>query len=120
MTEVLEKPTPTEAEQRLIVPGQRAGRYLCFFGTHVLTGTVMEVLGRNVALAKGGGGVQLSSSLREVASRERYLAFETAGRRYDIGAKYGLLTAQLALALAGRDREEVLSGLVEMLAQRSR
>jgi UTP--glucose-1-phosphate uridylyltransferase len=120
VTEVLEKPTPTEAEQRLIVPGQRAGRYLCFFGMHVLTGTVMEVLGRNVALAKGGGGVHLSSSLREVASRERYLAFETAGRRYDIGAKYGLLTAQLALALAGRDREEVLSGLVEMLAQRSR
>ena len=34
---VLEKPTPTEAEQRLIVPGLRAGHYLCFFGVHVLT-----------------------------------------------------------------------------------
>lgn len=120
VTEVLEKPTPTEAEQRLIVPGQRAGRYLCFFGMHVLTGTVMEILGRHVAASQGRGGVHLSSSLRELASRERYLAFEAAGRRYDIGAKYGLLTAQLALALAGRDREEVLSGLVEMLAQRSR
>jgi len=31
ITEVLEKPTPTEAEQRLIVPGLRAGHYLCFF-----------------------------------------------------------------------------------------
>ena len=120
VTEVLEKPTPTEAEQRLIVPGQRAGRYLCFFGMHVLTGTVMEILERDVHALGRSGGVHLSSSLRELASRERYLAFETAGRRYDIGAKYGLLTAQLALALAGRDREEVLSGLVEMLAQRSR
>ena len=31
IVEVLEKPTPTEAEQRLIVPGLRAGHYLCFF-----------------------------------------------------------------------------------------
>ena len=28
---VIEKPTPTEAEQKLIVPGLRAGNYLCFF-----------------------------------------------------------------------------------------
>ena len=26
---VIEKPTPTEAEQRLMVPGIRAGYYLC-------------------------------------------------------------------------------------------
>ncbi len=37
VSEVVEKPTPTEAEQRLIVPGLRAGHYLCFFGMHVLT-----------------------------------------------------------------------------------
>jgi len=29
-----------------------------------------------------------------------------------------LLTAQLALALDGQDRDEVLSGLVELLARR--
>ena len=31
---------------------------------------------------------------------------------------YGLLTAQLALALSGRDRDEVLTGLTELLADR--
>lgn len=36
---VLEKPTPTEAEQQITVPGLRAGYYLCFFGMHVLTPT---------------------------------------------------------------------------------
>jgi len=41
------------------------------------------------------------------------------GHRYDIGLKYGLLAAQLALALDGQDREEVLSGLVELLARRA-
>ena len=41
---VVEKPTPTEAEQSLLVPGLRAGHYLCFFGIHVLTPAVMDIL----------------------------------------------------------------------------
>ena len=56
--------------------------------------------------------------MAKLAARERYLASELQGRRYDIGVKYGLLTAQLALALDGQDRDEVLSGLVELLAAR--
>jgi UTP-glucose-1-phosphate uridylyltransferase len=48
------------------------------------------------------------------------LAAELCARRYDIGAQYGLLTAQLALALAGRDRDEVLTTIVELLASRKK
>jgi UTP--glucose-1-phosphate uridylyltransferase len=118
VSQVLEKPTPTEAEQRLIVPGLRAGHYLCFFGMHVLTPAVMDLLGEEVERGKAGG-VQLSSALGRLAGRERYLACELQGRRYDIGVKYGLLTAQLALALDGQDRDEVLTGLVELLARRT-
>jgi UTP--glucose-1-phosphate uridylyltransferase len=113
---VLEKPTPTEAEQKLIVPGLRAGHYLCFFGMHVLTPAIMELLNEDVAAAGAAGVTALSPALARLAQRERYLAAELQGRRYDIGAPYGLLTAQLALALAGKDRDEVLSGLVELLA----
>jgi UTP--glucose-1-phosphate uridylyltransferase len=120
VTDVAEKPTPTEAEQRLLVPGLRAGHYLCFFGLHVLTPTVMDRLGELVAQASSNGPVHLSAVLSQLARRERYLAFETAGRRYDLGGKYGLLAAQLALALAGSDRDEVLSQIVELLAQRNR
>lgn len=115
--EVLEKPTPTEAEQRLVVPGLRTGRYLCFFGMHVLTPGVMGRLARRIDA--GEVGVHLSDVLQETAAAERYLACELAGRRHDIGARYGLLSAQLGLALAGQDREEVLGSLVELLAQRS-
>ncbi len=118
VSEVIEKPTPTEAEQRLIVPGLRAGHYLCFFGMHVLTPAVMDLLGEEVARA-GGRGVHLTTALAKLARRERYLACELEGHRYDIGVKYGLLTAQLALALDGQDRDEVLSGLVELLARRT-
>jgi UTP--glucose-1-phosphate uridylyltransferase len=115
---VIEKPTPTEAEQRLIVPGLRAGHYLCFFGMHVLTPTVMEILGRQVEAAGKRSGVTLSVALAELAKREQYLALEKQDWRYDVGVKYGLLTAQMALALSGQDRDEVLSRLLELLALR--
>ncbi len=119
ISEIIEKPTPTEAEQRLIVPGLRAGHYLCFFGMHVLTPTVLELLGEDIAREQNHGAIHLTPALARLTARERYLAAELQGRRYDMGLKYGLLTAQLALALHGRDRDEVLSGMVEMLAHRS-
>lgn len=115
---VLEKPTPTEAELRLIVPGLRAGHYLCFFGMHVLTPTVMEILAQQVAEAGDRGGVTLSDALAALAAREKYMALEEQARRYDVGVKYGLFTAQLALILNGQDREEVLARMVDLFAQR--
>ena len=113
---VIEKPTPTEAEQRLMAPGIRAGYYLCFFGVHVLTPAVMDLLGRMLEAANGP--ITLSAALAELARHEQYLALEEDGRRYDLGARYGLLTAQLALALSGQDRVQVLSQLLELLADR--
>ncbi len=115
---VIEKPTPTEAEQSLIIPGLRAGYYLCFLGMHVLTPAVMDILKEIEDQAGTEGNVQLSPALHRLAGRERYLAFEDQGRRYDLGGKYGLLFAQLALALDGAEREEILSQLVELLATR--
>lgn len=114
---VIEKPTPTEAEQRLLIPGIRTGHYLCFFGIHVLTPAVMDILDRRLA-ESSGTPVTLVDALAELASQEQYLAVEDQGRRYDLGAPYGLLIAQLALALNGRDRSEVLSQMIELLADR--
>jgi UTP--glucose-1-phosphate uridylyltransferase len=116
--EVLEKPTPTEAEQRLIVPGLRQGHYLCFFGMHVLTPAVMGLLEEQLSRARDGQNIQLSAALAVLAKKERYLAHEVHGVRYNIGVKYGLLVAQLALALDGNDRDEILAQLVELLANR--
>lgn len=118
--QVVEKPTPTEAEQTLLVPGLRAGYYLCFFGMHVLTPAVMDLLGGSLARIKPGERLALSPALAELARKERYLALEVQGSRYNIGVKYGLLTGQLALALDGNDREEILAQLVELLATREK
>lgn len=114
---VLEKPTPTQAEEHLIVAGLRAGHYLCFFGMHVLTAGVMDMLERETQ--GGEGRISLSPVLDTLAKREQYLALEENCRRYDVGVRYGLLTAQMALSLAGRDRQLVLAQLLELLAVRA-
>ncbi len=118
---VIEKPTPTVAEQRIMVPGLRSGHYLCFFGMHVLTPTIMAILEEQIHTARNAeerGGFTLADALAELLQRERYLALLQTDLRYDVGIKYGLLSAQLALALNGEDREDVLAMLVELLAQR--
>ncbi len=114
---VREKPTPTEAEQHLIVPGLRSGQYLCFYGMHVLTPAIFEILSGMMGDASKGR-VSLSAALAVLAEREQYLAMIQTGQRFDVGVKYGLFNAQLALALSGQDRENVLTQLVNVLAAR--
>jgi UTP--glucose-1-phosphate uridylyltransferase len=115
---VIEKPTPTVAEQRLIVPGLRAGHYLCFFGMHVLMPAIFDILEEQIGAGGRQNDVTLADALSELARREQYLALEMHDRRYDIGVRYGLMTAQLALALSGQDRDLVLTQLLELLAGR--
>lgn len=116
VSKVIEKPTPTLAEQELIVAGLRSGYYLCLFGMHVLTPGVMNLLEDALNGAGPTESIQLSPSLSALAQRERYLALEAEGTRYNVGEKYGLLVAQLALALTGDDRDKILTELVELLA----
>ena len=111
---VVEKPTPTRAEQDLIVAGLRSSHYLCLSGMHVLTPGVMEVLGQQIDATEGA--VQLSDALHASAQREQYLALRVHASRYNIGVKYGFLKGQLALALSGKDRDDILTQLLELVA----
>jgi UTP--glucose-1-phosphate uridylyltransferase len=117
VSRVIEKPTPTVAEQKLIVAGQRAGYYLCMFGMHVLPATIFDLLQADVAELKPGRTANLSHALDRLAQAQRYLAAELHGVRYNIGEKYGLLVAQLAIALSGDDRDHVLTELLELVAK---
>lgn len=112
---VIEKPTPTVAEQQCVVPGLRSAHYLCFFGMHVLTPVVFSLLLEDAA-AQPGGKIGLSPALARLPGREKYLAAELAGRRADLEAQFGLLRAQIALALNGSARDVVLALLAEELA----
>ena len=117
---VIEKPTPTEAEERLLVPGLRAGSYLCFFGMHVLTPSLMEILDDELKDRPDAHLETISHALQNLAQKEKYLALQMNDDRYNVGTKYGLLNAQLALALNGKDRDEVIAMLMEMLLLRER
>lgn len=114
VSRIIEKPTPTVAEQELIVPGLRSGNYLCFFGMHVLTHAVMDHLDQS--FAQDGKSLALTPSLDAVAGAERYLACEIEGLRFNIEEPYGLLRAQLGMALAGESRDEVMGTMIELIA----
>ncbi|MGJ8695609.1 MAG: sugar phosphate nucleotidyltransferase [Verrucomicrobiaceae bacterium] len=111
---VIEKPTPTVAEQKLIIPGLRAGRYLCFFGMHVMTRAVLAELEKTEF--DSSGKIPLTPILSDIAKAERYLALEIKGRRFNIGEGYGLLRANLGMALAGPDRDEVMGSIIELIS----
>ncbi|RNI30579.1 UTP--glucose-1-phosphate uridylyltransferase [Rufibacter latericius] len=112
---IIEKPSLSTAELELQTPGLRAGYYLCFFGMHVLTPSVFNIL--QTQLESGSQNVQLTPALQEIASSEKYLALEVKGNRYDLSKKQGLLQAQIALGLAGQAHDETLTSMVELLAE---
>jgi len=112
---ILEKPSLSTAELELQTPGLRVGYYLCFFGMHVFTPAIFELLEKQISL--DGNNIPLTPSLQELAETEQYLALEVKGSRYDLSRKHGLLQAQIALGLAGEAHNETLTTLVELLAE---
>jgi UTP--glucose-1-phosphate uridylyltransferase len=112
--QVIEKPTPTQAEQELTIAGFRSGTYLCFFGMHVLMPSIFPRL--EEVISKSNGPVPLTLGLQAALRRERYLGYEIDGYRYNLGVKYGLLQCQLALGLSGVDRDRILTQLIDLLS----
>ena len=100
------------------VPGLRAGHYLCYFGMHVLTPSIFALLDDAIGRHDGETGqTQLTPALDALARGETYLALEAKGTRHNLGVKYGFLETQLALALAGVDRPQVLAELLEAVVR---
>lgn len=113
---IMEKPTPTLAEQDLIIAGLRHGHYLCFFGIHIMPSKLMRLLDTKVAALPAGDTLGLTPTLAEIAASEKFFAAQIDGTRFNLGERYGLLRAQIALALAGPHREDILTAIIELLA----
>jgi len=114
---VIEKPTPTVAEERCLIPGLRLGTYLGLFGTHALSPLVFDLLRERARSLGNDERFGLTESLSTLAVREKYLALEVDGQRVDLESPFGLLRAQLALALYGPRREQVLRLILEEVAR---
>ncbi len=116
---IIEKPSLSQAELELHLPHIRMGYYLCVFGMHVLQPQIFDILEAQFKTAQDNAEeLQLTPALETLAAKEDYLAFEMQGRRYDLSATHGLLQAQLALGIAGKEREEILTTVLRLLAEK--
>jgi len=97
---IVEKPSPGEAPSTLAV----VGRY-------VLTPAIFELLAS--AKPGRGGEIQLTDAIAGLLARERVLAMNIGGKRYDCGSKLGYLKATVELGLrhseAGKDFADFLA-----------
>jgi UTP--glucose-1-phosphate uridylyltransferase len=66
----------------------------------------------------GNEKIGLSEALNELASKELYLGLEKTDFRFNMGTRYGLLKAKLAIALSGEDRDRVMSELLEFFVMK--
>ena len=100
-----------------MMPGQRAGHYLCFFGMHVLKASIFEILEKYTNTLEKGKDIQLTPALEILSKEGKYLALEVKGRRYNLGTDLGWLEAQISFGLEGVNSEALLSSIVNQLAE---
>jgi UTP--glucose-1-phosphate uridylyltransferase len=101
---IVEKPAPKDAPSTLAV----VGRY-------VLTPAIFELLA--AAKPGRGGEIQLTDAIAGLLTRERVLAMQVGGTRYDCGSKLGYLKATVELGVRHREIGKVFG---EFLRQRTR
>ena len=96
---LVEKPQPANSPSRLAIPGR-----------YVLSPAIFDCL-RETKPGKGGE-IQLTDGLQLLAKREKLLAYQFEGTRYDTGDRLGFIDATLAFALK---RPELAPGVREIM-----
>ncbi len=117
---IIEKPSLSTAELELLTPGMRSGHYLCFFGMHVLTAGIFDILEKSILKAKKGEDIPLTTAQQQLMKQQKYLAKIIDGRRFNLGNHFGLLEAQIAFGLKSPQSNELLSSIVNQLAVNQR
>lgn len=115
---IYEKPTPEYAQKHLQQEGLIHGMYLCFFGMHIMTPNIFDILQHNIDHGnRERGEIQFTSAQEQLRAKgERYLAVETIGSRHDIGVPFGYAQTQAILALNSVYKDQLLAALVNTLA----
>jgi UTP--glucose-1-phosphate uridylyltransferase len=101
---LVEKPAPKDAPSRFAIPGR-----------YVLSPAIFECL-RDTRPGKGGE-IQLTDGLQLLAQREKLMAYQFEGTRYDTGDRLGFIDATLAFALR---RPELAPGVREIMKKHLR
>ena len=96
---LVEKPSPADSPSQFAIPGR-----------YVLTPAIFDCL-RETKPGKGGE-IQLTDALQLLAEREKLLAYQFEGIRYDTGDRLGFIDATLAFALK---RPDLAPGVRELM-----
>lgn len=100
--DLVEKPKRSEAPSRLAIMGR-----------YIIRPEIFEIL--ETLEAGAGGEIQLTDALRKLSHEQAIMAYQFAGKRYDVGNKLGFIEATIDFALA---RPDLRTQVLEMLASR--
>lgn len=119
---IYEKPSAKYAQEHLRTPGLPPHQYLCHFGMHVFPPALFDALEYHITNnIREKGEIQLTSSQEYMRAKllpaGTYGACTILGQRFDTGIPYGLMESQLALALAGTHRAEIVEAIARLLAE---
>ena len=101
--DLVEKPEPSEAPSDLAI-----------IGRYILTSGIFEQL--ESTAPDMGGEIQLTNGLRSLLRKEKIMAYEFEGKRYDTGNKLGFLKATVEFALRREDLGEEFRRYLRCLA----
>lgn len=100
--DLVEKPDPAEAPSNLAI----VGRY-------ILNYTIFEAI-ENTEPGKNGE-IQLTDAIKKLLYKEKVIAYEFKGTRYDVGEKIGFIKANIAFALKRDDLKDEVKKYIENL-----
>lgn len=119
---IYEKPTEEYAAAHLRTSGLPPGSYLCHFGLHVFPAAIFDALEYHLANnLREKGEFQLTNAQEYLRAKllapGEYAACTIDGQRFDTGIPYGVMESQIALALAGVHRAEIVEAIARLLAE---
>ncbi|MFH1740299.1 MAG: sugar phosphate nucleotidyltransferase [bacterium] len=86
--EIVEKPSLEVARARLRTPGDSQRPYLCWFGMHLLSPTVLDCLDYMVRHREENTEVGLTEAQEMTREREGYWVMDIDGIRFDLGVPH--------------------------------
>ncbi len=119
---ICEKPALDYAAAHLHSSDLPPGMYLCHFGMHVFPPEIFDALEHHIrGDIREKGEIQLTSAQEYMRAAllkpGAYGACTIEGQRFDTGIPYGLMESQIALALAGKHRGEIVEAMARLLAE---
>ncbi|MGX1191840.1 UTP--glucose-1-phosphate uridylyltransferase GalU [Metabacillus sp. SLBN-84] len=89
---------------------------LAIMGRYILTPEIFELLENQETGA--GGEIQLTDAIQTLNEKQHVYAYDFAGKRYDVGEKFGFIQTTIEFALQHEDLKNDLVELMQKLVEK--